>query len=501
MSVGLVLEVDEARRVDQFRRFTRLMAGVVMGIALAVLIGWQFDLPILTRVLPIWVVMVPNTSVGLAVLSAGLWCSSLKPSTSLLLLVRLTGGVGILLGGLTLLEYFAQIDIGLDLLLPFEHQQSLSMKFPGRMAFATALCLLLCGMALVLRNSPRLSQMCSVTSLFISLMAIIGYCFGVSALYSVGMYSVVAAHTALALLLLSAGQLASLPNSKLIELLTAKSAGGTIARSLLLRIPLIVLGIGSILLVGEQLGYYEGRFSLALMATLSISTLVAVILQIAGKLHHIDHAREYSQQSLAALNTQLEQRVIERTAELKTANAKLTKEVELRIEIEDESRRLSLTDELTGLHNRRSFFLLAEQMLRNSRRNGLPCLLFFVDLDGLKKINDAHGHEAGDLAIMACAQVLKAAFRENDVVARIGGDEFVALAVDICEPTELISERIRTLVDEFNNSDHCRYPIGLSIGAICCSPQELKPLAELLANADALMYADKQQRKQARQTT
>ncbi len=227
----------------------------------------------------------------------------------------------------------------------------------------------------------------------------------------------------------------------------------------------------------------------------------AEFLESAGKLHHIDHAREYSQQSLAALNTQLEQRVIERTAELKTTNAKLTKEVELRIEIEDESRRLSLTDELTGLHNRRSFFLLAEQLLRNSRRNGLPCLLFFFDLDGLKKINDAHGHEAGDLAIMASAQVLKAAFRENDVVARIGGDEFVALAVDIGEPTELISARIRALVDEFNSSDHCRYPIGLSIGAICCSPQELKPLAELLANADALMYADKQQRKQARQTT
>lgn len=499
--MGLALEADEARRVDQFRRFSRLTAGMVMGIALAVLIGWQFDLFILTRVLPIWVVMVPNTAVGLAVLGAGLWCASLKHSPSLLLLERLAGGVGILLGGLTIFEYIVQIDIGIDLLLPFERLQSLDMHFPGRMAFATAVCLLLCGIALVLRKSPRLSQMCSATSLFISLMAIIGYCFGVSALYSVEMYSAVAAHTALALLLLSAGLLASLPNSKLIELLAAESAGGTIARSLLLRIPLIVLGIGSILLIGEQLGYYESRFSLALMATLSITTLVAVIIQIAGKLHHIDHARQCSQKSLAALNTQLEQRVIERTAELITANAKLTQEAERRLVIEDEARRLSLTDELTGLHNRRSFFLLAEQLLRNSRRNRLPCLLFFFDLDGLKKINDAHGHEAGDLAIMACAQVLKAAFRENDVVARIGGDEFVALAVDIGEPTELISERIRTLVDEFNSSAHCRYPIGLSIGAICCSPQELKPLAELMANADALMYADKQQRKQTRPTT
>ncbi|MNP71222.1 GGDEF domain protein [compost metagenome] len=81
-------------------------------------------------------------------------------------------------------------------------------------------------------------------------------------------------------------------------------------------------------------------------------------------------------------------------------------------------------------------------------------------------------------------------------MARIGGDEFVVLAVDARKSTQALSARVQTLVDEFNGSDRCRYPIGLSIGAVGCSPKELKPLGELLAGADASMYANKQTRRQ-----
>ncbi|MCY1460755.1 diguanylate cyclase (GGDEF) domain protein [compost metagenome] len=100
------------------------------------------------------------------------------------------------------------------------------------------------------------------------------------------------------------------------------------------------------------------------------------------------------------------------------------------------------------------------------------------------------------MAIIAAAQVLTAAFRQSDVVARIGGDEFVVLAVDAGEPSDALSVRVQALVDEFNGSERCRYPIGLSIGAVGCSPKELKPLGELLACADASMYANKQSRRQ-----
>ncbi|MCK8688422.1 GGDEF domain-containing protein, partial [Pseudomonas umsongensis] len=154
------------------------------------------------------------------------------------------------------------------------------------------------------------------------------------------------------------------------------------------------------LLVGEKLGYYDKRFSLALMATLSIAMLVAVILRTARHLRQLDKSRERAQAELAALNASLELRVFERTSALEAVNSKLMDEMLQRQKVEDDVRRLSLTDELTGLHNRRSFFLLADQLMRSARRNDQSCLLFFVDLDGLKKLNDVQGHEAGDLAIM-----------------------------------------------------------------------------------------------------
>lgn len=493
-----MLAVKQGDRVSRVKSYIRLAAAAVIAIGLATMIGWQIGVPVLARIIPAWVPMMPNTAASLIALGIGLWCSTLTQSPVMKLMEEICGWVAMLVGGLTLTEYIAQINLGLDLLLPFTHQPQLPVLSPGRMAHATAFSLLLCGVALVLRKRPVLPQICASVSLFIALTALMGYVFGANALYSVSIYSAMAVNTATALFLISAGLLAAVPYSKLVELLTSSSAGGTAARTLLLSIPVIVLGIGSILLTGEEMGYFEGRFSLALMATLSISVLVLVSLRTARKLHRIDEARQRSQQLLSALNAELEQRVNERTSELERTNARLVGEIEQRQRVEDEARRLSLTDELTGVHNRRSFFLLAEQMLRSARRTECPCLLFFIDLDGLKKINDANGHEAGDLAIIAAAQVLKAAFRDSDVVARIGGDEFVALAMDAGVPADRITARIRTLVEEFNDSDRCRYPIALSIGVVECSPKELKPLSELLARADALMYADKQLRRSAK---
>lgn len=442
--------------------------------------------------------MVINTASMLVVLGVGLWCATLRESRIGSLIRQLGAALAMLVGGLTLVEYAMQVDLAIDLLLPFEHQRNQSGPFPGRMAPATALCILLSGLSLLLLKSRSLlSQAFAVSTLFIGLMALIGYVFDVSALYTVGLYTSMAIHTALALSLLSTGVLALQQNSEMVELLISDTAGGSMARSMLASVPLVILSIGGVLLAGEMLGYYDNRFSLVLMATLSIATLVTVILRTANHLRWVDKSRGRAQAEFAALNAALETRVAERTSALEAANDKLMAEIAQRQKIEDEVRRLSMTDELTGLHNRRSFFLLAEQQMRTARRNDQSSLLFFIDLDGLKKINDVHGHEAGDLAITAAAQVLKDAFRDSDVVARIGGDEFVVLAANAGKPADALTARVHALVDEFNGSDRCRYPIALSMGAVGCSPKELKPLGDLLASADALMYANKLRRRQA----
>lgn len=429
--------------------------------------------------------MAVNTASMFTVLGVGLWCTTFKSSLAGDFIRRLGAVLAILVGGLTLIEYVMSVDLAIDLLLPFELQHTQPVLFPGRMAHATALCLLLSGFGLLLNGRPLIPQIFASSALFISLIAFVGYLFDVSVLYSVGLYSSMAIHTVIALILLNTGLLFIQQRSGFVELLISDTAGGKVARSLLTSIPVVVLSIGGVLVVGEMLGYYDNRFSLALMATLSIATLIAVILRTARHFHRIDKSRGNAQAELAALNAALELRVVERTSALEAANSKLMGEISQRQKIEDDMRQLSLTDELTGLHNRRSFFFLADQLMRSARRNHQSCLLFFIDLDGLKKNNDVHGHEAGDLAIVAAAQVLKAAFRDSDVVARIGGDEFVVLAVDVGESTDALSARVQALVDEFNGSDRCRYPVGLSIGAVGCLPKELKPLSELLAGADA----------------
>jgi diguanylate cyclase (GGDEF)-like protein len=488
---------SQVKKLYLLTAYARVSAVTVTVIGVSVLAGWLFDVPILRSVLPGWTAMVVNTATMLAALGVGLWCATLGESKIGGLIRRLGAVLALLAGGLTLVEYLLQVDLAIDLLLPFEHQRNQPGAFPGRMAPATGLCFLLYGLSLLLLKSRTLlSQGFAVSTLFISLMALIGYIFDVSALYTVGLYSSMAVHTALALALLSTGILALQQGSELVELLISDTAGGRMARSMLTSVPLVILSIGAALLVGERLGYYDNRFSLALMATLSIATLVTVILRTANHLRWADKSRGRAQTELAALNAELETRVTERTSALEATNNQLMGEIAQRQKIEDEVRRLSMTDELTGLHNRRSFFLLADQLMRTARRNDQSCLLFFIDLDGLKKINDLHGHEAGDLAITAAAQVLKEAFRDSDIVARIGGDEFVVLAANVEEPADTLTARVHALVDEFNGSDRCRYPIALSMGAVGCSPKELKPLGELLASADALMYANKLRRRQ-----
>src|SRR5262249_15827990 len=142
-------------------------------------------------------------------------------------------------------------------------------------------------------------------------------------------------------------------------------------------------------------------------------------------------------EALRAAYDEMETRVVQRTSELAKANQELTQEVERRKRAEATLHSMAITDSLTGLYNRRGFSTLAHQLLEQARRSGHPFLLFLADLDGLKQINDTHGHLEGDQALHIAAVLLKDTFRASDVVARIGGDEFaVAVLQDIKEDGE-----------------------------------------------------------------
>ncbi len=194
---------------------------------------------------------------------------------------------------------------------------------------------------------------------------------------------------------------------------------------------------------------------------------------------------------------ELEERVRQRTAELEVANRKLSREVAERIRTEAEVRRLSLTDELTGLYNRRGFLLLGEQQLRIARRTNTAGWLVFADLDGLKKVNDAFGHEAGDEMIAETARLLGENFRDADVIGRLGGDEFVVFAISPDDRSETIRTRLQAAMDRLNKAHAYQYRLSMSIGIVHCDPRAAIPLSELLTQADEAMYREKRAKRGA----
>ncbi|MDA0989661.1 MAG: GGDEF domain-containing response regulator [Verrucomicrobia bacterium] len=159
-------------------------------------------------------------------------------------------------------------------------------------------------------------------------------------------------------------------------------------------------------------------------------------------------------------------------------------------------RSMAITDELTGVYNRRGFETLADQHLRLARRNKKSFSLFFADVDGLKAINDRHGHGEGDFAIRETAELLTRNFRESDIVARMGGDEFVILAID-CSPAgaDALLQRVQDSLNAINAGQTHPYALSVSIGATNFESTDTMPIPELLKRADAALYDIKQRRE------
>jgi diguanylate cyclase (GGDEF)-like protein len=156
--------------------------------------------------------------------------------------------------------------------------------------------------------------------------------------------------------------------------------------------------------------------------------------------------------------------------------------------------RLSLVDDLTHLHNRRGFQFLAEQQMRVARREKQPLALFFVDLNGLKRVNDQLGHAEGDRLLRSAAQVLVDTFRAPDIVARLSGDEFAILVIGASAPTG-IQERLRKAVEIFNAVGENGLTLEMSVGWALQDHNCAASVDDLLSRADAAMYANKRATK------
>ena len=161
-------------------------------------------------------------------------------------------------------------------------------------------------------------------------------------------------------------------------------------------------------------------------------------------------------------------------------------------QLRDHMRTLSLTDELTGLYNRRGWSVLVQQQLLLAKRVHVPVMLLYADLDGLKSINDSFGHGTGDEAIVGCADVLKASFRESDLIARMGGDEFAVLPISARDSSEqVIRDRLESKLMDWNASAEREYKLSASIGIVYWDPESGQTLDDVISSADKLMYEQK----------
>jgi diguanylate cyclase (GGDEF)-like protein/PAS domain S-box-containing protein len=165
---------------------------------------------------------------------------------------------------------------------------------------------------------------------------------------------------------------------------------------------------------------------------------------------------------------------------------------------EETIRELSLVDDLTGLRNRRGFLVLGESQLNLARRLGRTAVLYFADVDGLKRINDELGHAEGDRALADVAGVLRATFRETDIIARLSGDEFVVLALESPGIDPLVSAaRLEEQLSQYNRATRRPFRLAVSMGVAQRGPESDESLPELLRRADADMYRIKQRRRAA----
>ncbi|MUG30665.1 GGDEF domain-containing protein [Aeromonas salmonicida] len=168
----------------------------------------------------------------------------------------------------------------------------------------------------------------------------------------------------------------------------------------------------------------------------------------------------------------------------------------------NELSRQALSDPLTGLPNRRALMLELHRLFSLLKRTGHPLLISFIDLDGFKAINDTHGHDAGDLLLQTMAQQLAGALRSGDLLARVGGDEFVAVGMGPLSGEETVEAAVHCFQRRLFAQSQVQLPLasqvlnypGASVGVVAVDPVSIS-IDDALRQADACMYAVKRQRR------
>jgi diguanylate cyclase (GGDEF)-like protein len=424
---------------------------VVAATAGSVLAGWL--VPPIGRLLPVgWDLMKANTAVlTLATtLSITLWQPRRSPHA--LRAASIFAVLVTLVAAATLVEYLGHISLPIDTVLAGDA----SSPLPGRLSFQTAWSFLLIGIILInlrarKRTFANLIDLLTLALTLIVLVFISGYLFGAFHLYGTSIATRLAPQTLFCISLLTFVIVTRRSEYGILSILLGSGIGGKTARVAApwaLCLP-FVLSIVRGLVV--RFTAIPPAYTIALTASIMAVFGFCLVLALSRRTDHLENA----------------------------------------------IRDLSLRDELTKLYNRRGFYFLAEQALRHARRAKEPFFVLFVDMDNLKLINDAHGHDIGSEHLRRLAELLSRNFRETDVVARLGGDEFV-VAGRADEPALSIAlSRFRRSAAELAADRSTPHPLDFSLGYVISESHGNSSLDQLVERADAVMYDAKRKKKGA----
>lgn len=432
--------------IKSLQYISQLLSIAVLILGCLVSFGWMFNITVFKSVLPQLVTMKANTAIALIIGSIALWLLNKRNEKSLnnkrlFWVINFLSSLVLLIGVLTLSQYIFNIDLKIDQLIFSELKDKHTPGIPGRMAPNSAFAFILLGLSIILLNSKIYfgAQLLSVIGFLLGFLGLLGYLYGITEFYGIGSNTAMALHTSLAFISLFTSSLFIYPHRGLMSAITNEFAGGIMARRLALAVISVPPFLCWLVLQGKRAGLYDSEVGIALLGVLNILVLGIIIWWNAKTLGVIDYQASH--------------------------------------------------DSLTGLPNRKMFSdLLSNSLINASRRQGKASVMF-LDLDRFNKINDILGHDVGDRLLQATAQRLTTCFREYNIIARWGGDEFTIL-LPYLNSTDYAAKIAQKILDVFKQPfiiDNHYLHITCSIG-IAIYPENGQDSDTLIKNADVALY-------------
>jgi diguanylate cyclase (GGDEF)-like protein len=441
---ALTPDVTLPRVARTLHRLVPITSAIAIGAGVLVLLGWTADVAALKSILPGLVAMNPVTAI--AFIALGLALAQLPRARRA---SELLAWAVALIGATKLLSFLGTFEFAIDRLL------FASRLGTNQMAPNTAFNFLLLGVALAtidrsLRRVHWPAQFLAVISAMSSMLALIGYAYGVRSFYGIGSYIPMALHTALTFVVLAMGLLCARPERGIMSVISSDTTGGTMMRRLLPAVFVVPLLLGWMRLAGQRARLFDSDAGLWLLVVGMMTVFVVLIGWNGLLLFRFDVTRMTN----------------DRTLEHYASHDALTRL----------PNRLLLTQEL-------------ERALANA--DGRSTAILFIDLDRFKVINDSLGHVVGDELLIAAGERIAKTLEPGQMAARLGGDEFTVLLPNVTsenEPLDLARRLHAAFDDSFTLGPHEVFTT-VSIGIAVSSGSET-PL-DLIRHADIAMYQAK----------